>query len=165
MLKAEEAQKFWNMMNELDRETAFMMYEPGEREEKACNIERLRKTIENAVEGEDLLWIAECDNEIVGYIWAQRGNLNRVAHTAYIVTGIRSAYRNQGIGLAFFGYLDEWARKKQVMRLELTVECTNTIAIHLYEKNGFVMEGIRKKSMCVDGIYTDEYYMAKLYEA
>jgi RimJ/RimL family protein N-acetyltransferase len=35
---------------------------------------------------------------------------------------------------------------------------------HLYEKNGFVIEGIKKNSMLVDREYVDEYFMAKIYE-
>jgi RimJ/RimL family protein N-acetyltransferase len=35
-------------------------------------------------------------------------------------------------------------------------------AIKLYEKVGFHKEGIKEKSMLVDGKYIDEYYMAKL---
>ena len=34
-LQTNEAQLFWNMMNELDHETKFLMYEPGERENTA----------------------------------------------------------------------------------------------------------------------------------
>ena len=36
------------------------------------------------------------------------------------------------------------------------------LAKHLYEKNGFVVEGIKRDAMFVDGNYVDEYYMAKL---
>jgi len=43
-----------------------------------------------------------------------------------------------------------------------TVMCINDAAKHLYEKNGFAVEGIKKNSMIVDGTYADEYYMAKL---
>lgn len=39
--------------------------------------------------------------------------------------------------------------------------CPNTVAKNLYEKNGFVVEGIKKNSMIVDGEYIDEFYMAK----
>jgi len=34
----------------------------------------------------------------------------------------------------------------------------------LYEKNGFEVEGIKKKSVLVDGTFLDEYYMAKIIE-
>lgn len=40
--------------------------------------------------------------------------------------------------------------------------CPNEMAKHLYEKNGFIVEGVKKKSMIVDGTYVDEYYMAKI---
>ena len=44
---------------------------------------------------------------------------------------------------------------------ELTVRKENKAAVHLYEKSGFVIEGLRKNSMRVGGVYADEYYMAK----
>ena len=46
-------------------------------------------------------------------------------------------------------------------RIELTVICNNNIAKSLYEKNGFVVEGVKKNSMVIDGEYVDEFYMAK----
>ena len=41
----------------------------------------------------------------------------------------------------------------------LTVECPNTGTLHLYQKAGFKVEGVRPKSMMVDGQLVDEYYM------
>lgn len=161
-LKIQDTQKFWHMMDALDRETKFMLYEPGERNPDTG---RLQAAIEAAAEGEDFLLAAECDGEIVGYISAQRGRQKRIAHTAYIVVGVRQKFRGQGIGSEFFRRLDEWAFKKGLTRLELTVVCTNEPAKHLYERNGFVIEGIRKKSMLVDGRFEDEYFMAKILES
>lgn len=78
------------------------------------------------------------------------------------MTGILEAYRGQGIGSELLSHLDQWAKQEGIVRLELTVECPNLAARHLYEKNGFEVEGIRKQSMLVDGSYVDEYYMAKI---
>ena len=47
-------------------------------------------------------------------------------------------------------------------RLELTVFCENTPAVRLYRKMGFEIEGIRRNSMKLDGVYKDEYAMAKM---
>ena len=58
--------------------------------------------------------------------------------------------------------LDEWAGENGIVRLELTVECVNTGAKLLYEKHGFKVEGIRPKSMKVNGRFVDEYYMGKI---
>lgn len=163
-LEVNEAHSFWNLMNQLDYETKYMLYEPGERAEKANNVSKLEHVIRESTEGNDFLLAAESENKLVGYISAQKGNLNRIAHTAYIVIGILKDYRNQGIGTEFFRQLDSWAEEKNVSRLELTVVCENEIAKHLYEKSGFAIEGIKKKSVLVDGIFLDEYYMAKIIE-
>ncbi len=161
-LELNEAQKFWNMMNLLDNETKFMLYEPGERQEKTKNLVGIETMIKSSLDGTDFLLVAEQDDEIAGYISAQRGRLKRVLHTAYIVVGIREKFRGMGIGTEFFNQLDCWAKDRGIIRLELTVVCTNHVARKLYEKNGFTIEGIKKNSMMIDGIYTDEYYMAKI---
>ena len=162
-LRVEEAQKFWDMMNELDKETKFMMYEVGEREEKTVNLQALECQIQNSIEDNDFLLIAEVEGEIVGYLSAERGVPNRIKHTAYVVTGVREKYRGCGIGKELFQRLDSWAKENDVTRLEMTVICNNIIAKKLYEKNGFVVEGIKKNSMIMDGQYVDEFYMAKLF--
>lgn len=58
--------------------------------------------------------------------------------------------------------MDNWAEEKKITRLELTVICENEVAKRLYEKSGFEIEGIKRKSVLVDGIYLDEFYMAKI---
>lgn len=161
-IQVEDAEPFFDMMCLLDGETPFMMYEPDERE-KTTDATELREKINDAASMGDFLLIAEeSDKNIVGYIWAERGRMNRILHTAYIVVGIREAYQHQGIGTRFFRELDEWARKNSIVRLELTVECANTAARHLYEKNGFVVEGRRMRSMKLGNDFVDELYMAKL---
>lgn len=159
----EEVEAFWEMLCRLDRETNAMMYEPGERAERT-SLSALREDIQsNVLEGEDFLELALKDGEIVGYLRAERGQFNRISHTAYVVTGVLKAARGQGIGTALFQHLDRWAREKGILRLELTVECPNEAARHLYEKSGFEVEGLRKKAMSVDGTLVDEYYMAKIF--
>lgn len=77
-----------------------------------------------------------------------------------MVVGIRAGYRGRGIGTEMFKRLDAWAVSQEITRLELTVRKDNEAAVHLYEKSGFVIEGLRKNSMRVGGAYADEYYMA-----
>ena len=162
-LTPDDAQPLFDMMCALDEETPFMMYEPGERLARTDR-SRLEAQIKGALSGGDFILIAEDKGgEIAGYIWASRGRMNRVRHTAYIVVGIRRAHRHQGIGTEFFKRTDEWARENDLVRLELTVECENTAAIGLYEKNGFTVEGKRSKSMKVNGEFVDELYMAKVF--
>lgn len=155
----DEAEPFWNLMNRLDHETRYMLYEPGERPKRLSETAAL---LRDAAEGEDFLLVAETEHQMVGYISAQRGRLHRIAHSAYTVAGILKDYRGMGIGTEFFRRLNAWAEEKNITRLELTVICRNEAAKHLYTKSGFEIEGIRRKSVCVDGEYLDEYYMAKV---
>ena len=155
--------KLYHMMNVLDDETDYMLYEPGERKLRPKTLDRLAQTVESAASGADFLTVAENDGgEIVGYVWAERGKLNRVRHTAYVVIGVLREYRGQGVGTELLRQLDAWARLNDVVRLELTVEVPNAGAKRLYEKNGFSVEGLRSRSMLVNGEYVDEYYMAKI---
>lgn len=102
-IEEDDATAFHQMMCLLDEETPFMMYEPGERQARTRSLEPLRHAINEAMSGVDLLMVAQSDDgELVGFVWAQRGKLNRIAHTAYVVTGIREGYRHQGIGTEFF---------------------------------------------------------------
>lgn len=158
----EEVDCFWNLLNALDNETNYMMYEPKERAQ-CTNIQELSADVRsNVINGNDFLQVASEDDKIVGYIRAERGKFRRNFHTAYIVVGILRDYSGKGIGTTFFKNLDKWASQHGVHRLELTVECHNHAARHLYEKNGFKIEGTRAKSMFVEGNFVDEYYMAKI---
>lgn len=148
------------MLKALDKETEYMMLEPDERTDNPAIVENV---IKNAVHGDDFLIFAEDGNELVGFLSAERGTYRKIKHSAYLVVGIRQAYRGQGIGTQMFQKLDEWATKQNITRLELTVMCPNLAARHLYEKAGFVIEGIKKNSIYMNGAYIDEYYMAKLY--
>lgn len=159
--KIEDANKMLKMLLELDKETKFMLLEPGER---STNITGIEAMINASINGDNLLLAAEDEGEIVGFLSAQRGGARKIKHTAYIVVGIRQDYRNQGIGGQLFSKLDEWAKESNVSRLELTVMCPNKAAKHLYEKNGFVVEGVKRNSIFMDGSYIDEYYMGKVFK-
>ena len=45
-LKKIDAERFWEMLNQLDHETEYMLYEPGERTK---NIAKMEAVIENSV--------------------------------------------------------------------------------------------------------------------
>ena len=161
-IEAEDVEAFWSFLGTLDLETEFMMYEPGERDKHTSLSELGHEIQTNVIGGEDHICIALHEKRIVGYIHAERGRFQRNRHTAYVVVGILKNYRSKGIGTALFAHLDRWAKEDHIRRLELTVECPNQAAQRLYEKSGFVVEGIRKNAMYVDGQYIDEYYMAKI---
>jgi RimJ/RimL family protein N-acetyltransferase len=144
----------------LDRETTFMMFEPDERT-SSVDDER-RALVELLTQSNSTLLIAEGDGEPAGYLAAEGGAFRRNRHSAYLTVGVRQRYAGQGIGTALFQAVEAWAREQGLRRLELTVMTNNAAGLGLYRKMGFVIEGTRHDSVCVDGVFIDEYAMAKL---
>ena len=128
-LEINRIKDFWELLNRLDTETDYMMYEPNERKAKTT-VQELKLDIQdNVIQGFDFLQVATENDKIVGYIRAERGKFERNFHTAYIVIGILKKYRGKGIGTTFFNNLDLWAKTNNIVRLELTVECYKKLDI------------------------------------
>lgn len=158
-VEMEDAEAFLSMLKQLDSETKNMMYEPGERK---TSIDEMRSNILNMAAFNSLLLVAQEDEKMVGFLSAERGFANRIRHSAYVVIGILKDYQCKGVGTKLFQELIDWARSNNITRLELTVAVHNESAINLYKKMGFKIEGLKEKSLIVDGRYVDEYYMAKI---
>lgn len=156
-----DADNMLKMLLELDKETEYMLFEADERPN---DINRVKAMINQSANGDNLLLIATEEDDIIGFLSAQRGILRKIKHIAYIVVGIREKFRGKGIGKKLFLELDLWAKENNISRLELTVMCPNSIAKQLYEKNGFEVEGIKRNSIFMNGKYIDEYYMSKIYK-
>ncbi len=155
-----DADNMLKMLLELDKETEYMLFEADERPN---DVNRVKAMINQSINGDNLLLIAIEDDNIIGFLSAQREILRKIKHIAYIVVGIREKFRGKGIGKKLFCELDLWAKENNISRLELTVMCPNTIAKQLYEKSGFEVEGIKRNAIFMNDKYIDEYYMSKIY--
>lgn len=158
-IQAVDAESLLKMLLQLDTETKFMMFEVNER---PASVENTEHIIRSHMQTGSLFLIAEEDGKIVGFLSAQKGGFKRILHSVYIVIGILAKFQKHGIGKELFDQLDIWAKTNYIKRLELTVRCDNEKAISLYKKSGFEIEGTKRNSMCVDGLFYDEYYMAKI---
>ncbi|WP_332645328.1 GNAT family N-acetyltransferase [Lysinibacillus sp. 54212] len=157
--KIEDAAHMAKVMKDAEA-SGFMLFSPGERkmapEQMGKLIEMLKSKVKSAI------FVAQHDDEVVGYLIVQGDQPSRIAHRAYIVIGIVSSFRGKGIGKALFQHAEEWAKGQGIHRLELTVIKHNEAAFNLYKKMGYEVEGTKRDSLLVDGSYVDEYYMAKL---
>ena len=157
-----DAEQFLRLCLQLDEETQFMLLEPGERN---TSVEQQRKQIEDVLSRENqMIFVAEHDGQLIGYLSATSGYYKRNRHNAEIVIGILQDFTGQGVGTQLFMAMEEWARQKQLHRLELTVMTHNKAGVALYKKRGFEVEGIKRRALIINGLYVDEYYMAKLLE-
>lgn len=82
--------------------------------------------------------------------------------TATFYLYLLPAYWGQGIGMFTMQHLEREARARQLHRLECVVAAGNDRAIWLYEKCGFVREGIKRDAFHDAGQYEDLVMMAKL---
>ena len=159
-IKEGDADEFLSLCRKVDAETPFMMFEPGER---PTTIEEQRYEIrEILLRDNQTIFVAENNGQLIGYLTACGGRYKRNRQTAYIITGILQGFTSQGIGTRLFEEMEQWAKRKDIHRLELNVVTHNEAAVALYRKVGFEIEGKKKHSLLINNTYADEYWMAKL---
>jgi putative acetyltransferase len=105
---------------------------------------------------------AEIEGKLVGTL-SMRQNDGRRSHSASFGLGVHDAFQGRGVGRALLGAaLDHADRWWGVRRIELTVYADNARAIGLYEKFGFVREGLHRDYALRDGVLIDALAMARL---
>ena len=130
-------------------------------DEFAWTLEQEREIIQNFANAENSLWVvAEHEGRIVGSLHMVGGK--RVTqHTAGLGISVAREYRNRGIGTALLRFGIDWcAANPEIHRLELDVFMNNPRAIHVYEKLGFIREGIRRHAFYKEGRFLDGLIMA-----
>jgi len=159
-IETADAEEFIQLVQQVEREAAYMLFDPGERN---TSVEQQRERIK-AVEQDEhsTIFLAEKGHHLAGYLMAIGGSANRNKHTVYIVVGILNECRGRGMGTKLFEQLEKWAIGQNVHRMELTVVTRNEAGLALYKKRGFEVEGTKRDSLLINGEYLDEYYMAKL---
>ena len=84
-------------------------------------------------------------------------------HAAVLGMGIVEGYRGRGIGTALVTAALVAARQRGLKRIELQVRENSISAVTLFERSGFVMEGMMRKHAFVDGKYENSMLMALLF--
>lgn len=158
-----DAAALLELKRQLDLETSFMMYEPGERDSPVQDLAAELASLARSVNSVVLL--AELEDELIGYVQLTGGSLRRSRATAYVVIGVLARAAGRGIGAGLLRQAMAWAAARGLHRLELTVMAHNTRAIRLYERMGFTVEGRRAECLLVDGQFIDEFTMALILPA
>jgi RimJ/RimL family protein N-acetyltransferase len=101
--------------------------------------DRYRESFEKWLDDEHaLMVVAEADGELIGHLSAF-GRENRPAE---IGMAVAKEWRGRGVGTALMRRSVDWARERGVHKLALQVWPHNEAARRLYEKFGFVQEGL-----------------------
>lgn len=83
-------------------------------------------------------------------------------HAGRLGIWLAPAARGQGLGRRLLEAAIDGAKERGITRIELSVRIDNPVAKQLYERCGFVVEGLERRCMRVDGQYIDAWLMALL---
>ncbi|MHA2037414.1 MAG: N-acetyltransferase family protein [Promethearchaeota archaeon] len=97
---------------------------------------------------------------IIGQCEISNSNWDAGLHVGILGIIVKNEYRDLGIG---FNLIDLAIRESKILnnkeKIILSCFSTNERAIHLYERIGFEMVGVRKKQFYMDSQYYDEVLM------
>ena len=124
-----------------------------------------RAFVEMILRGAGVQFVAlnEAD-EVVGWCDVVRLDQETFRHGWRLGMGLLPAFRGRGVGRRLAEAAIAAAREQGAERIELEVFASNTRALALYEKLGFVREGVKRRARKLDGEYDDDVLMALLTE-
>ena len=105
-------------------------------------------------------FVALDGDEVVGWCDISPGKREGFTHCGTLGMGLIRGYRRQGIGTRLMERTMEAAKERGMERIQLEVYASNEPATSLYEKRGFVHEGVKRRARKLDGVYDDILIMA-----
>jgi RimJ/RimL family protein N-acetyltransferase len=100
------------------------------------------------------------DGEMVGLMNCWGGSRRATKHETTLGITVKAGFRGQGIGTRMMRQAIEWARASGVVqRVQLEVVAENVEARKLYERLGFVEEGLRKRAFWKQERWMDSVVM------
>lgn len=145
---------------------AGILREPGANtvmapEEFTLSEEEEARLLEDCARSEtDLFLVAYAGDHLVGELNLRGGKRRAFRHMVVLGMSVHLEWRNRGVGSALLERGLQWARESPgILRVELAVLARNQVAIHLYEKSGFVLEGRRRGRVREGDRYLDDLVM------
>lgn len=157
-----DAPAFLEFMQIVAGETDFLVMEEGglplTEQEMAAILSRTEEAYNQ------LCLLALAGSDVVGAITIHTPHQEKLSHIGDVFLAVRQAYWGQGLGRILLEEVCDWARDYAgLARLELTVQCRNQAAVHLYQSVGFDIEGTKQRgARSKEGEWLDLYYMGKL---
>jgi RimJ/RimL family protein N-acetyltransferase len=156
-----DAAELSKLRTEIDGETENLDREPGEDLLTPEDFEKL--IYEDSIAEKNIFLVAEAEGKIVGFARLQGSRLSRFRHKAEFGICISKKYWGHRIGKVLIENIIRCADTAGIKKISLNAVQTNTKAIQLYKKYGFVEEGLLLKDRIhKDGNYYNTVIMGRL---
>jgi RimJ/RimL family protein N-acetyltransferase len=131
---------------------------------EAPPLEEVRAFVRHNIRKRHPAFVALAADEVIG--WCDVVPLERStrAHTGTLGLAVTAPHRGRGVGTALLRETLEAARVRGLTRIELGVRAGNARVVPLYERFGFVREGVDRNAIRQDGEYEDLIRMAVLFD-
>ena len=138
---------------EIAQEPGFFCSQPSE-----LSKENVKNTIEAS---NGIYFVAECNECIAGHAFLEILPLQSLKHIGQLNIAVHKGFQNRGIGTQLMDRIIEWAKESEsIEKIELNVRASNSPAVALYEKMGFLEEGCLKRRVKTKNGYIDDILMA-----
>ena len=116
--------------------------------------------VKSNLENGNPMMLALASDEVIGWCDIRREFFPSRAHRGTLGMGLLPEWRGRGVGRRLLEATLVQARRSGFKRIELDVHADNPRAIALYEKAGFVREGIVRDASLIDSVFRDAILMA-----
>jgi putative acetyltransferase len=129
---------------------------------EAPPLARVEAFVAESVAADAAQFVALDGAQLVGWCDVFPHWAHALQHAGTLGMGVREGWRGQGLGAQLLRATLDHALAKGICRVALEARADNTRAIRLYERFGFVHEGIARAAMRFDGVWHDAVRMALL---
>lgn len=156
-IREEHVEGFREALDIVARERKYLIFL------EAPPIDAMRSFVRDNIAAGHPHMVAVADGRVVGWCDIRPESRDAQAHCGVLGMGIIPGYRDRGFGRTLILATLEAARLAGMHRVELHAHADNFRAIALYEKVGFLREGVARDAVKIDGRYIDSVFMGMIF--
>jgi RimJ/RimL family protein N-acetyltransferase len=157
----EDAQKMIDFYNIVGGETDFLSFGANDFKRDLQDYEEYITA--TSKEPNSIMLLALIDSEIISIATINSSQKERTKHVGTLGIVISEKYTGLGLGKILMNDLLDWAKQNGITKkISLVTNENNTVAIELYKKVGFEVEGLLKHDNFIRGNYSNTVVMGLL---
>ncbi|WP_028389483.1 GNAT family N-acetyltransferase [Legionella fairfieldensis] len=153
----EDAQEIIDFLNSIGGETDFLTF--GQNEFPVSLKEEIDIINECLKKENSLMLVGKINQMIVSQLFLDVSNASRLDHIGHLGLSVKKSHWGQSIGKKMLVEAIGWAKKKNLVKIQLQVRTDNFSAINLYKKFNFVIEGTITQALKINNKFYDDFLM------